>query len=104
MDTTEPTRINCRPAGPIATAAADARGGGPPASLLPSSPWATTWTHTYSRAIVPIAPKIARGTVRDGFTTSPLGTRALSIPRKAKRRRIDARATELLVGVTVQCR
>src|SRR5262245_12945764 len=48
--------------------------------------------------------KIARGTVCDGFRTSPLGTSADSTPRNAKMRTVEARATSPTAGGVVQAR
>ena len=45
-----------------------------------------------------IAMKIARGTVRAGSFTSPLGTSADSTPRNAKISTADARATSRVAG------
>ena len=104
IDTVEPTRIIVRPAGPSATPAADASGVGSFGSAAPSSPCATIWMETYSSATTVIATKIARGTVRAGSRTSPLGTSALSTPRKAKMSRTDARDTAVGVGVACQTR
>ena len=50
IETADPTRIIVRPAGPSATAAAEASGVGSFASASPSSPCATTWIVTYSTA------------------------------------------------------
>ena len=51
-----------------------------------------------------MAMRIARGTVFLTSLISPLGTRALSTPLKAKMRRIDVRATAPGVGLCVQAR
>src|ERR1039457_4552990 len=45
----------------------------------------------YSTVTADIAIRIARGTVRAGSLTSPLGTSALSTPAKAKRRKSETR-------------
>src|SRR6266480_1654950 len=45
-----------------------------------------------------------RGTVRDGFFTSPLGINATSIPTNAKINRITALPNDSLVGQLLQLR
>jgi hypothetical protein len=47
-----------------------------------------------------MARKIARGTVRAGSRTSPLGTNAASIPANAKMRKIDARESSETLGAS----
>src|SRR5829696_7497747 len=51
-----------------------------------------------------MATKMARGTVRAGSRTSPLGTSALSTPRNANTSKIDARDTAAAVGGVAQTR
>ncbi len=45
-----------------------------------------------------MASRIARGTVRAGFVTSPLGTSALSMPLNAKTSTMDVRPTLAIDG------
>ena len=58
----------------------------------------------YSSVIVSIATNTARGTVRAGSFTSPLGTSALSIPLNAKMSTIDARVTSPAAGAVAIAR
>src|SRR5688500_17752124 len=96
--------MSVRPAGPSATFAADASGVGSPGSAGPSSPCATIWIATYNSATTAIATKMARGTVRAGSFTSPLGTSALSTPRKANTSSTDARDTAEAPGASTHAR
>src|SRR5581483_8776969 len=58
----------------------------------------------YSSVMPIIAMAIARGTVLAGFTTSPLGTSAVSMPRNANTSTSDARPTALARGGAVHAR
>ena len=60
------------------------------ASSLPRTPWLTSCNATYSRITVPVAPNMARGTVRAGSRISALGASASSMPWKAKNRISEA--------------
>ena len=51
-----------------------------------------------------MAVKMARGTVRAGSRTSPLGTSALSMPLKAKMRRMDVRVRVPADGTSAMAR
>jgi hypothetical protein len=53
-------------------------------SAEPRIPCATSCTETYSTTTPPIASSAARGTVRSGLRTSPLGCSAPSMPRNAR--------------------
>ena len=67
-------------------------------SAAPSTPCATSWIAMYRSVIASIATNTARGTVRAGSFTSPLGTSALSTPLNAKMSTIDARVTSPMAG------
>src|SRR6185295_7115311 len=104
IDRVDPTRMSRRPLSPITTVAASANGVFWPTSDAPRMPCVTSWTERYSTVAPIIARKIARGTVRDGSCTSPLGTNADSTPRNAKISTADARATSRVAGVAVHRR
>ena len=84
--------------------AASASGVADVAKAAPSTPCATYCRATYNSVTPIIATKIARGTVRDGLCTSPLGTSAVSIPVKAKISTMLARSTSPDAGTVVIAR
>src|SRR6185437_675818 len=93
METTAATAITPAPNGPAIRAAAADRGAAVAAASAPtpSARWATTWTAMYNSITVIMASASARGTVRAGSRTSPLGTSALSEPAYAKMRMTTVR-------------
>src|SRR6185312_1271 len=93
METTAATAITPAPNGPAIRAAAADRGAVVAAASAPtpSARWATTWTAMYNSITVIMASASARGTVRAGSRTSPLGTSALSEPAYAKIRMTTVR-------------
>src|SRR5437762_1054965 len=104
MLTADPTRISVRPHPPKAAPPASATGVFEEARSEPSKPCETTCTAAYKSATNPMASSTARGTVRAGSFTSPLGTNAASTPRKAKMSTIEARPTSLAAGACCQAR
>ena len=84
MEITAPTTRIVRPTGPTMAPAALASGVVRSfARSVPMMPSATNWIAMYSSVAAPSARKAARGTERDGFFTSPLGTSEPSIPENA---------------------
>src|SRR6185437_1408448 len=88
IDRTAAAAMTPAPNGPaIRAAAADSGAEVAAASAdTPRTRWATSCTAMYSSIAVSIASASARGTVRAGSRTSPLGTNALSDPANAKMR------------------
>jgi hypothetical protein len=67
-------------------------------------PSATNWMARYSTVAAPSASRIASGTVRAGFFTSPLGTVAPSMPENAKIMMPAVLSTVLALGTSVHAR